>query len=254
EVFWPLDLLPADCTNARILTWGYDSKVSHFLGGPTNQSNIIDHAKNLLRALRIRRLNCQGRSLIFIAHSLGGEHESLTILQVFHRAYEERKEPELLDIFTSTAAIFFLGTPHKGSSTAELGETIRRIVSVSGIDTTDQNIRALQINGGELRRIHEQFMKLYLDDQRHFEVVETFSSSLTDTEPTQTINANHMSMCRFKGKDDEGYNQILGEIQILMSKIWKKRQHQALVTATEIGKFKMDSPSQATTVSAAHCM
>ncbi|CZR56660.1 uncharacterized protein PAC_06549 [Phialocephala subalpina] len=271
EVFWPLDLLPTDCTNARILTWGYDSQVSHFFGGPANQSNIIDHAKNLLRALRIQRLNCQGRSLIFVAHSLGG----IIVKDVLHRAYEERKEPDLLEIFTSTEAILFLGTPHKGSNMAELGETIRRIASVSGVDTTDQNIRALQINGGELRRIHEQFMKLYLDDQRHFEaltfqeakgmtgfsylkmnqkVVETFSSSLTDTEPTQTINANHMSMCRFNGKDDEGYKQVLGEIQILLSKILKKRQYQALVAAAEIGKFKMDSSDQATTTSTAHSL
>lgn len=58
EVFWPLDLLPDDCGNARILTWGYDSKVSHFFGGATNQSNITAHARNLLHALKIRRLKC----------------------------------------------------------------------------------------------------------------------------------------------------------------------------------------------------
>ena len=89
EVFWPLDLLPEDCKNSRILTWGYDSMVSHFFSGPANQSNISAHAKNLLQALKIRRVNCvsfstslgglllitkqQGRSVIFVAHSLGGK-------------------------------------------------------------------------------------------------------------------------------------------------------------------------------------
>jgi len=89
EVFWPLDLLPEDCKNSRILTWGYDSMVSHFFNGPANQSNISAHAKNLLQALKIRRLDCvsfstsfsgllliakqQGRSVIFVAHSLGGK-------------------------------------------------------------------------------------------------------------------------------------------------------------------------------------
>ncbi len=58
EVFWPLDLLPEDCVNSRILTWGYDSMISHFFRGPANQSNISAHAKNLLQALKIRRLNC----------------------------------------------------------------------------------------------------------------------------------------------------------------------------------------------------
>jgi hypothetical protein len=58
EVFWPLDLLPEDCARSRILTWGYDSKVSHFFGGAANQNNISGHAKNLLHALKIRRLDC----------------------------------------------------------------------------------------------------------------------------------------------------------------------------------------------------
>jgi hypothetical protein len=62
EVFWPLDLLPEDCTTSRILTWGYDSKVSHFFGGAVNQSNITAHARNLLHALKIRRLDCVSSS------------------------------------------------------------------------------------------------------------------------------------------------------------------------------------------------
>ena len=52
EIFWPLDLLPEDCANSRILTWGYDSKVSHFFGGAANQSSIAQHAQNLLYAIR----------------------------------------------------------------------------------------------------------------------------------------------------------------------------------------------------------
>ena len=58
EVFWPLDLLAEDCASSRILTWGYDSKVSHFFSGATNQSSITAHAKNLLHALKICRLQC----------------------------------------------------------------------------------------------------------------------------------------------------------------------------------------------------
>lgn len=58
DIFWPLDLLPQDCANARILTWGYDSKVSHFFGGAVNQSNITAHARNLLHGLKRSRVNC----------------------------------------------------------------------------------------------------------------------------------------------------------------------------------------------------
>lgn len=58
EVFWPLHFLPEDCANTRILTWGYDSKVSQFFSGAANHSNITAYARNLLAALKIIRLSC----------------------------------------------------------------------------------------------------------------------------------------------------------------------------------------------------
>lgn len=58
EVYWPLDLLSNDCTNARIFTWGYDSVVAKFFRGPTNQNNIFAHAKDLLYSLSNKRLGC----------------------------------------------------------------------------------------------------------------------------------------------------------------------------------------------------
>lgn len=80
-------------------------------------------------------------------------------------------EPTLLDIYTSTEAILFLGTPHRGSGKAEIAEIVRKIVSVSGFDTTDQNIRALQVNSTELELIHELFMNIYDLKDRRFKVL-----------------------------------------------------------------------------------
>lgn len=57
-VFWPRDFLPEDCPDCRILTWGYDSHVSRFLGGPANQNSFFDHAKNLLYAIDRERTHC----------------------------------------------------------------------------------------------------------------------------------------------------------------------------------------------------
>ncbi|TGO45301.1 hypothetical protein BCON_0404g00050 [Botryotinia convoluta] len=73
EVYWPLDLLPNDCNNTRIFTWGYDSVVAKFFKGPTNKNNIFAYAKDLLYLLSNKRLDCKGRPLVFIAHSMGGE-------------------------------------------------------------------------------------------------------------------------------------------------------------------------------------
>lgn len=81
-------------------------------------------------------------------------------LQVLRRAASET-DLLLRGIYTSTDAIIFLGTPHRGSRKAEVAEVVRKIVSVSGFDTADQNTRALHVNSSELESIHEFFMKLF---------------------------------------------------------------------------------------------
>jgi hypothetical protein len=91
-------------------------------------------------------------------------------LQVLRRAAKADGDPLLLDIYTSTEAILFLGTPHRGSNKAGMAEVIRKIVSVSGFDATDQNIRLLEVNSGELEIIHELFMELYERRDRSFKV------------------------------------------------------------------------------------
>jgi len=72
KVFWPHDLLPTDCMNARILTYGYDSHVSHFFKGPANQNNINAHGRSLLNALELHRREFPKRPILFVVHSLGG--------------------------------------------------------------------------------------------------------------------------------------------------------------------------------------
>ena len=58
EIFWPLDLLPEDCTNVRILTWGYDSHITHLFKGSANRSNISAISRDLLYALEKKRVDC----------------------------------------------------------------------------------------------------------------------------------------------------------------------------------------------------
>jgi len=70
RTFWPADLLPRECPEARILTWGYDSKIIQSLTRSTSKTGIFAHGKNLLWELtRSRELS---RPIVFVAHSLGG--------------------------------------------------------------------------------------------------------------------------------------------------------------------------------------
>jgi len=70
SVFWPADLLPVDCPQARIMTWGYDTKITKYMAASVNQNTIFSHSKDLLFALQ--RMRVVKRPLVFVAHSLGG--------------------------------------------------------------------------------------------------------------------------------------------------------------------------------------
>lgn len=70
RTFWPRDLLPAECPNARILTWGYDSRVTKYYSEAVNKDTIFQYGKNLLYDLRRKRKI--DRPIVWVAHSLGG--------------------------------------------------------------------------------------------------------------------------------------------------------------------------------------
>lgn len=76
------------------------------------------------------------------------------------RASESETERER-NIYNSTNAILFLGTPHRGGNFVAYGEIARRIVGASGYDTNRQNILALAIDSHVLEDIHERFLRLY---------------------------------------------------------------------------------------------
>lgn len=71
-LYWPTRLLAHDLPNARVFTYGYDSRVSHFFNGPASKNTITDNGRALLDSIASQRQNCQGRLLMLIVHSLGG--------------------------------------------------------------------------------------------------------------------------------------------------------------------------------------
>ena len=70
-LFWPAEILPRDFNDVRIMTYGYDSRVTKAFKGPTSKSGIFQHGKSLLGALSRARFECGDRPIILVAHSLG---------------------------------------------------------------------------------------------------------------------------------------------------------------------------------------
>lgn len=226
QVFWPKDLLPIQYPNARILVYGYDTRVTNYLSGPTNQNSIHSHGKDLLSSLAaFRKLDSP---LILIAHSLGG----IVVKEMLANS-SNSTEDRLRNVVSSTSAVIFLGTPHRGShDLATLGDRARSMISLLRMKTNPAILDALRLKTKDLESAQEAFSAVW---SRHDfrvktfqeglgltglnfgpfgkKVVPDFSSLLGDVrERAETIQANHMEMCRFTGLDDPNYGRICGEI------------------------------------------
>ncbi|KAJ1336157.1 ankyrin repeat domain-containing protein 50 [Microdochium nivale] len=235
--FWPLDFLAKEesCRVARILTYGYDSRVTHGYR-QANQNNIFSHAKDLLYA--IKRAKPPTRPIIFVAHSMGG----LLVKEMLRRS-DTSEESEIQDVVKSTNAIIFMGTPHRGSpQLANLGETVRLLGSaILRVDSNAKLLRSLGTDSPELELSREAFITLW---RRYDFRVKTFqealpwkglnvsllgqkivpeiSSTLDDPrERAETIPANHMEMCRFAKPSDPGYQKVSGEIREMLQVLAK---------------------------------
>lgn len=85
------------------------------------------------------------------------------------------KDGDLRDVYTSTFALIFFGTPHRGGAYTDLGLTATRIAKVAGFSVNDRNIRDLKGNSPVLTLIRDGFAQLL--DSDNFEV-STFQESL----------------------------------------------------------------------------
>jgi hypothetical protein len=155
KVFWPSDLLPLDLPNVRILTYGYDSKVTKWFCGAANQMNLEDHGTSFLNSLEAQRRNCRGRPIIFVAHSLGG----LVVEEAICRSRAEHFFGHLRDVHDSLHSVIFLGTPHKGSKDAESGLLLTTVANAALFDTNDSLLRGLNPKTGteKLNKLNSEF-------------------------------------------------------------------------------------------------
>ncbi|KAH7316958.1 hypothetical protein B0I35DRAFT_451752 [Stachybotrys elegans] len=234
-VFWPSDLLPKDVPGARVLTFGYDSKITKYLSGPTNQNSLLAHAKDLLFSLSRERI--PDRPTIFVAHSLGG----IVVKEALAQS-STSTDASLRNVVESTAAVIFLGTPHRGSlDLAALGEYVRSFVSTFRMETTPALLDALGLKTTDLERAQQAFSlawQTYDFQVKSFQeslpmskkglgplaakVVPDYSSSIGDhRERAETLQGNHKEICRFSSHDDPNYRKVAGEIRTIYNSISK---------------------------------
>ncbi|EXK26009.1 hypothetical protein FOMG_17370 [Fusarium oxysporum f. sp. melonis 26406] len=136
---------------------------------------------------------------------------------------------EYQNILQSVEAVIFLGTPHRGSADiAAKGEVARSLLSALGMATTPVILDSLGLKNTDLERAQEEFSRLWHMNNfrvKTFQeglnlpklgkkVVPEYSSLIGNhREHAETLQADHLEMCRYSGKDDPNYRKVAGEIR-----------------------------------------
>jgi len=162
STYWPLDLVPSTIPSARVLTYGYDTHIRHWLqGSPLNRSTVYDVAWNLLVALEAERRESPKRPLMLVAHSLGGVivKEMLRRSKICHMGVAH-----LRDIVESTTALIFFGTPHSGSDPLGLLQRMtKRLSRLVGFSVNEQLVQSLLPSSERLRELRDEFPPMAQD-------------------------------------------------------------------------------------------
>ena len=144
---WLRDSLPQDLPNSRIWTYGYDSA----LAWSRSTSGIQDFARDLLeRLLGIQPANEEPKPFIFICHSLVGlVIKKALILASLVTDYESVRR--------NVKALFFMGTPHRGSRISSYLTPLTRIINglLPGSPIRSDLIGNLQVLSRTLAEISE---------------------------------------------------------------------------------------------------
>ncbi|RGP61270.1 hypothetical protein FSPOR_10099 [Fusarium sporotrichioides] len=222
---WPKTLLPLELGTARVLTYSYDSTVTGKEDVPS-QNRISNHAQNLLAALATLR------------------QDDNTALVMAH----ERSQQHLQDIVNFTRGILFLGTPHRGSSLAKIGELVSRSYGMIKETNTDI-VKVLTQDSEVLARIQDGFLSLIrmrskdeasmIDITCFYEELPTKRlglivpkhSAILPGYAAIAIHRNHAEMTKFSSPDEPGFKHISGELKRWIKRIQqtpRKPQKQAI--------------------------
>ncbi|RYP42951.1 hypothetical protein DL770_011993 [Monosporascus sp. CRB-9-2] len=205
KVFWPDEYLTEDLPDARVWTYGYNADAINGLFQANNKNSVSQHGQDL---------------------------------QVQIERDIDNEDPIMSDTCRMrTKLIIFLGTPHRGSSSAGWGEIMANLARLSLQDSNKEIVKTLEVNSELLNNINEQFQPVVpefgirihsFQEARgitgmkglHNKVVDDFSSKL-DLRPFETVESvdtNHMQMARCSDKTDEQYRKIVGVLKQFMRK------------------------------------
>lgn len=225
-------LLPNFINNARILTWGYNASVTSRKGRGTSADRILQHAQTLVAQLHADREleGASERPIIFVCHSLGGIVVKRAL--AYSASQTASKVAHLHSIYTCTYGILFFGTPHNGSSKANLFSNLQKVVSLTvpkkALETDSSLLKALEEDSEVLQNITDQFAPLLhrfrifffweqertdLKYTKDYVVDQSSAAPILDDTERSGIAADHRGICRFERRNSPGFRTVAAALK-----------------------------------------
>ncbi|KAI9789841.1 MAG: hypothetical protein M1816_005758 [Peltula sp. TS41687] len=173
-VCWVSDILPEDIPAAvrqdiRVFFYNHDS----FWQRDAVQTRLSNLGRGFLHRIRAKIRQTEEerhRGLLFVGYSYGG----LVIKQALIQANSDER---FADIIGHTKAVFFLGTPHRGSSFTRWGTLIAR--ALQPIGSNPSILAELAYDSVSLFDLHREFVKVTGYGLRVVKVVNFFEERKT---------------------------------------------------------------------------
>ncbi|KAI4636353.1 hypothetical protein J4E83_001307 [Alternaria metachromatica] len=227
------------------MSYGYDANVVS-LGAMAGQTSLEGNAKLLLEALVAERQDV-ARPLIFVTHSLGGLLCKQALLMAHNR-------PEYKSIFDAYAGIVFIGTPHKGSKQAKLGNLFVSFINIFRSANTEI-VGMLKLQSKPLLMLDDDFWAL-MDGEKKNCAVHCYNESapmsttlgfivdpVSAARPggsSSPLHGNHSSMLKFATDQDNGYLTLSTKL-----KGWYNNLPSSTLVSTSNAPTQPPSPSKA---------
>ncbi|QGI87870.1 hypothetical protein CEK25_002826 [Fusarium fujikuroi] len=215
---WLRDALPSDIPNARILTYGYDTKLS--------KSSAFQNLTDLGRALQIDLEDIydpnQPRSILFIGHSLGG-----LVVKEAVRLLQEEPLGRDFPILNAVCGFAFFGVPHRGLEVKCLIPLVKDNPNRALLESLNKNSSLLDHLQNDFSKISKarglSVVSFYETEKSPTAVwingkwdmsgpsevlVEVFSATC-GCQKQHPINRNHSEMVKYSGVHDQLYRRVL---------------------------------------------
>ncbi|KAH8289256.1 hypothetical protein KR054_002402, partial [Drosophila jambulina] len=150
---WPMEWLPDDYPDARIIGIDYTSALTEWSANFTKycpcergQGKFEVRASTLLERIVASDVG-NDRPIVWIGHSMGGLLTKLILIKS-----SDSEDPKVQRLAKNTRGIVFLGTPHRGSPIAKWKQHMQMILSPS------IEVKEMEENAPKLLEMHRRFM------------------------------------------------------------------------------------------------